>query len=167
MQNLGQWYYHKNTQKPNEKTNIRYMLIFKIVLKDWAIITISNIEHKYESCREINKINHFLKQIKLVKNITFNSSKSMKISRVTMLSLKYVEKSKRTGKQTENQSFYNKPWILQTNIYRTNRFTLTIITTTNRFTGITITWTDRFTWANVNWKNRYTWKNSSCTSRFT
>ena len=58
--------------------------------------------------------------------------------------------------QLENQSFYNKPWILQTNICRTNGFTLTIITKTNRFTGINITWTDGFTWANVNWANRFT-----------
>ena len=54
------------------------VLIFKIVLKDWKIITISNIGRKYEPCREINKIKRFLKQAKLVKNITFNSIKLIK-----------------------------------------------------------------------------------------
>ena len=51
------------------------------------------MEHKYEPFREINKIEHFLKQVKLVKNIAFNSTKLMKIFKVTMLSLIYVEKT--------------------------------------------------------------------------
>ena len=72
------------------------MLIFKTVLNDWKIITVSNIERKYKPCREINKIKRFLKQVKLAKNITFNNIKSMKIFRITILSLKYVEKCRRT-----------------------------------------------------------------------
>ena len=72
------------------------LLIFKIVLKDWKTITVSNIESKYEPCKEIHKIKRYLKQVKLVKNITFNSIKLMKIFRVTMLSLKYAEESRRT-----------------------------------------------------------------------
>ena len=67
-------------------------LIFKIVLKDWKIITVSNIERKYELCREINKIKRFLKLVKLVKNITFNSIKLTKIFTVTI-----IEKSRRTS----------------------------------------------------------------------
>ena len=55
-----------------------------------------NIERKYEPRREINKIKRLLKQVKLVKNIIFNSIKLMKVFRVTMPSLKYVEKSRRT-----------------------------------------------------------------------
>ena len=90
----------------------------------------------------------------------------MKIFTVTILYLKYVETSRRTRNKLKI-SFYNKPWILSTNIYRTNGFTLTIITRTNMFTGIKITWTDGFTWANVNWANRFTCKISSCTSGFT
>ena len=70
--------YRRNTQKPCEKTNIGYAN-FKIVRKDWKIITVSNIERKYEPCREIKKIKSFLKQVKLFKNITFNSIKLMKI----------------------------------------------------------------------------------------
>ena len=42
-------------------------------------MTVSNIERKYEPCREIKKIKSFLKQVKLFKNITFNSIKLMKI----------------------------------------------------------------------------------------
>ena len=72
------------------------VLIFKIVLKDWKIVTASIIEHKYEPCKEITKIKRFLKQVKLVKNITFNSFKLIKIFKVTMLSSKYVEESRRT-----------------------------------------------------------------------
>ena len=68
------------------------VLIFKIVLKDWKIVIASNIERKYETFREINNIKRFLKQVKLVKKITFNGIKLMKILKVTMLSLKYVEK---------------------------------------------------------------------------
>ena len=45
----------------------------------------SNIDRKYELFREINKINRFLKQVKLVKHITLNSIKFMKIFKVTML----------------------------------------------------------------------------------
>ena len=45
----------------------------------------SNIDRKYELFREINKINRFLKQVKLVKHITLNSIKLMKIFKVTML----------------------------------------------------------------------------------
>ena len=75
------------------------VLIFKIVPKDWKIITGSNIERKYEPFREINKIKRFLKLVKLVKNITFNCIKLMKIFEVTMLSLKYV--NKKNNKQTK------------------------------------------------------------------
>ena len=71
------------------------MLIFNIVLKDWKVITISNIEQKYEPFREINKIKRFLKQVKLVKNITLNSIKLIKIFKEIMLRLKYVEKKKK------------------------------------------------------------------------
>ena len=39
------------------------LLIFKIVLKDLKIITVSNIERKYEPFREINSIKCFLKQV--------------------------------------------------------------------------------------------------------
>ena len=76
------------------KKVISDVLIFKIVLKDWIIATASNIERIYEPCREINKIKRFLKQVELVKNITFNSIKLMKMFKVTMLSLKYVEESR-------------------------------------------------------------------------
>ena len=62
--------------------------IFKIVLKDWEIITVSNIKHKYEPCKEINKIKYFLKQVKLVKSITLNSIKIIKIFRVIIAKLK-------------------------------------------------------------------------------
>ena len=72
------------------------VLIFKIVQKDRKIIIASNIERKYETFREINNIKRFLKQVKLVKKITFNGIKLMKILKVTMLSLKYVEKNRRT-----------------------------------------------------------------------
>ena len=81
------------------------VLIFKIVLKDWKIITVSNIERKYEPCREINKIKRFLKQVKLLNNITLNSIKLMKIFRVTMLSLKYVEKSRSSGNKLKVKVF--------------------------------------------------------------
>ena len=66
--------------------------------------------------------------------------KLMKKFKVTMLSLKYIGKKWKDSKQIETQSFYNKPWILKTNTYRTNGFTLTI-----RFTRINITWTEGFT----------------------
>ena len=69
------------------------MPIYKIVPKDWKIITLSNIEHKSEPCRETKS---FLKQVKLVKNITFNTIKLMKIFKVSMLHLRYMEKSRRT-----------------------------------------------------------------------
>ena len=59
------------------------------------------MEQKYESFREINKIERFLKQVKLVKNIAFNSTKLMKIFKVIMLSLLYVEK---TNRRTKNKS---------------------------------------------------------------
>ena len=72
------------------------VLIFKIVQKDRKIIIASNIERKYETFREINNIKRFLKQVKLVKKITFNGIKLMKILKVTMLSLKYIEKNRRT-----------------------------------------------------------------------
>ena len=79
------------------------MLTFKIVLKDWKIITLSNIEHTYEPCTKMNQIKHFLKQVKLVKNITFNSIKLIKIFRVTMLSLKYVEKVEGLGTNSKSE----------------------------------------------------------------
>ena len=72
------------------------MLIFKIVLKDWEIITVSNTDCKYDPFIEINKIKRFLKQVKLVKNITLHSIKLMKIFKLTMLNLKYVEQNRRT-----------------------------------------------------------------------
>ena len=59
------------------------------------------MEHKYEPFREISKIERFLKQVKLVKNIAFNSTKLMKIFKVIMLSLIYVEKKYR---RTKNKS---------------------------------------------------------------
>ena len=83
------------------------VLIFKIVLKDWKLITVSKIEPKYEPFGEVNKIKRFLKQVKLVKNITFNGITLMKIFKVTMLTLKCVEKTEEL--QIKNQSFYNKP----------------------------------------------------------
>ena len=72
------------------------VLIFKIVLKYWKIITVCSIEHKYEPFREINKIKRFLKQVKIVKDITLKSIKLIIIYRVIMLSLKNVEKTRRT-----------------------------------------------------------------------
>ena len=75
------------------------VLIFKIVLKEWKIITVCNIDCKYESFTETNKIKHFFKQLKLVKNISLNSIKLTKIFKVTMLSLKYIEKNRRTSKK--------------------------------------------------------------------
>ena len=81
------------------------MLILKIVLKHCKIIPVSNVERKYEPCSEINKIKCFLKQTNLVNNITLNSIKLMKIFRVTMLSLKYVEKSRRTRNKLKIKGF--------------------------------------------------------------
>ena len=77
------------------------MLIFNIVLKDWKVIIISNTEQKYEPFREINKIKRFLKQVKLVKNITLNSIKLIKIFKEIMLRLKYVEKKKKKIEELE------------------------------------------------------------------
>ena len=54
------------------------------------------IERKYEPFREINKIKRFLKQVKIVKDITLKSIKLIIIYRVTMLSLKNFEKTRRT-----------------------------------------------------------------------
>ena len=54
------------------------VLIFKIVLNYWKIITVLNTEHKYEPFREINKINRYFKQIEFIKNITLNSINLMK-----------------------------------------------------------------------------------------
>ena len=81
------------------------MLIFKIVHKDRKIIIASNIERNYETFREINNIKRFLKQVKLVKKITFNGIKLMKILKVTMLSLKYVEKNRRTRNKLKLKIF--------------------------------------------------------------
>ena len=104
MQNLGQlyWISHKYTKALQKKLTFD-VLIFKIVLKDWKIITLSNIEHTYEPCTKMNKIKCFLKQVKLVKNITFNSIKLIKIFRVTMLSLKYVEKVEGLGTNSKSE----------------------------------------------------------------
>ena len=55
------------------------VLIFKIVLKDWKIVPVSSIERKYEPCREISKTKRFPKQVRLVKNITFNSNSNESI----------------------------------------------------------------------------------------
>ena len=55
-----------------------------MILKDWEMITVSNTESNYEPFREISKIKRFLKQVKLVKNITFNGIKLMKIFKVAM-----------------------------------------------------------------------------------
>ena len=60
------------------------------------------MECRYEPCREIKL---FLKQVKLIKNITFNRIRLMKIFRVTMLSLKYVEKSIRTRNKLKIKVF--------------------------------------------------------------
>ena len=81
------------------------MLIFKIILKDWKIITVSKIDHKYESFRVISKIKRFLKQVKLIKNITLGSIKLMKIFKVTMLCLKYVEKNRRNRNNVKIKVF--------------------------------------------------------------
>ena len=54
---------------------------------------------------EKNKIRCFLKQVKLVNNITLNSIKLIKIFRVTMLSLKYVEKSRTTRNKLKIKDF--------------------------------------------------------------
>ena len=51
------------------------------------MITASNTERKYQPFREIDKIKHLLKQVKLVNNITFNSIKLMKIFKVIVSSL--------------------------------------------------------------------------------
>lgn len=72
------------------------------------MITVSNIKCKYEQFREMTNIKLcFLNQLKLVKNIIFNSIKVMKIFKLTMPSLKSVEKLRRK-KQIENQSICNK-----------------------------------------------------------
>ena len=92
------------------------VLTFKIVLKDWKIAIASNKERKYELFREINRIKLFLKQVKLVKNITFNSIKLMKIFNVTMLSLKYAEKNRKTRNKLTikvfiiNHGFCRRTW---------------------------------------------------------
>ena len=52
------------------------------------MITVSNTQCKYEPFREISKIKCFLKQVKLVNNITFNGIKLMKIFKVAMSNLK-------------------------------------------------------------------------------
>ena len=98
------------------------MLIFKIVLKDWKVITISNIEQKYEPFREINKIKRFLKQVKLVKNITLNSIKLIKIFKETMLRLKYVEKKNRRARSKLKIKVFikNRGFCRQTSIKLTN-----------------------------------------------
>ena len=100
------------------------VLIFKIVLKYWKIITVCSIEHKYEPFREINKIKRFLKQVKLVKNITLNSIKLIKIFKEIMLRLKYVEKKKknrRTRSKLKIKVFIkNRGFCRQTSIKLTN-----------------------------------------------
>ena len=70
-------------------------LTFKIILKDWKIITVSNIERKYEPFREIKKIKRVPKQVKLYNRITLNSIKLMKIFKTTTLSLTYTGKNRR------------------------------------------------------------------------
>ena len=77
------------------KKIISDVLIFKIVLTEWKIITAFNIDGKCKPFREINKIKRFLKQVKLLTNITCNSIKLMKIFKSTMLNLKYIEKNRR------------------------------------------------------------------------
>ena len=63
------------------------------------MITVSNIECKYEQFREMTNIKLcFLNELKLVKNIVFNSIKVMKIFKVTMPSLKSVEKLRARNK---------------------------------------------------------------------
>ena len=68
-------------------------------------ITVSNMDGTYEPFRKINKIKRFLKQVKLVKNITLNSIKLMRIFKVTMLSLNYVEKNRRTRNKLKIKVF--------------------------------------------------------------
>ena len=143
------------------------VLIFKIVLKDWKIITVSNIEQKYEPCREINKMRCFLQQGKLVNNITLNSIKSMKIFRVTILSLKYVGKSRRTSNKLKIIVFItNCGFCRQTFTGLMGLLWQSLLGQTSLL-GKKMTWKDRIYLGNVNWVNRFTWKNSSCTNGFT
>lgn len=74
------------------------------------MITVSNTQCKYEPFREISKIKCFLKQVKLVNNITFNGIKLMKIFKVAMSNLKICLKKQTDWKQIENQSVYKKVW---------------------------------------------------------
>ena len=74
------------------------------------MITASNTQCKYEPFREISKIKCFLKQVKLVNNITFNGIKLMKIFKVGMSNLKICLKKQKDWKQIENQSVYKKVW---------------------------------------------------------
>lgn len=74
------------------------------------MITVSNTQCKYEPFREISKIKCFLKQVKLVNNITFNGIKLMKIFKVGMSNLKICLKKQKDWKQIENQSVYKKVW---------------------------------------------------------
>ena len=92
MKNLGRWYWKSQKYtKLCEKTGFEYP-DFQNYPERLKIITVSNIERKCEPFREIKKIKCFLKQVKLVTNITSNGIKLMKIIKVTMMSLKYVEK---------------------------------------------------------------------------
>lgn len=74
------------------------------------MITVSNTQCNYEPFREISKIKCFLKQVKLVNNITFNGIKLMKIFKVAMSNLKICLKKQKDWKQIENQSVYKKVW---------------------------------------------------------
>lgn len=74
------------------------------------MITVSNTQCKYEPFREISKIKCFLKQVKLVNNVTFNGIKLMKIFKVAMSNLKICLKKQKDWKQIENQSVYKKVW---------------------------------------------------------
>ena len=83
-------------------------LTFKIIPKDWKIITVSNIECKYEPFREINKFKRVFKQVKLYNSITLNSIKSMKIFKITTLSLTYTGKNRRTRNKLKIKVFITK-----------------------------------------------------------
>ena len=69
------------------------MVIFKIVVKNWKLITVCNNECNYELFRDTSNIKCFLKQEKMVNNITFNGIKLMAIFKITISYLKYVEKT--------------------------------------------------------------------------
>ena len=72
------------------------VFVLKVTQKDWKMTTASNKECKCKQWREVNKMERFLKQLQLVKNVTFNSIISMKMLKVIMSILKQVENIRRT-----------------------------------------------------------------------